>query len=67
MTLVDRRDEMEMSELVEELELRFPEKFAEFERDHPEALQAVIDDDVAGCEEELLSDLHDNLVALLRV
>ena len=42
----DRRDEMTVAELVEELELSHPEKVAEFERRYPDAMAAVADDNL---------------------
>jgi hypothetical protein len=40
----DRRDDMTLAELVEELELSYPEKVAGFERRYPDAMAAVVDD-----------------------
>jgi hypothetical protein len=63
----DRRDEMTLAELVEELELSHPEKVAGFERRFPEAMAAVADDDLEACEPEELDDLASDLRRLLRV
>jgi hypothetical protein len=63
----DRRDEMTLAELVEELELAHPERVAGFERRYPEAMAAVIDDDLEACDPEELDDLRQDLRNLLRV
>jgi hypothetical protein len=63
----DRRDEMTIAELVEELELSRPEKVADFERRYPEAMAAVADDDLDACDPEELDDLASDLRRLLRV
>jgi hypothetical protein len=65
--LNDRRDEMTLPELVEELELSYPEKVAGFERRYPDAMTAVADDDLEACEPEELEDLASDLRNLLRV
>jgi hypothetical protein len=63
----DRPDDMDVAELVEELELAHPEKVAQFERRHPDAMAAVADDDLDACDPEDLDDLARDLRALLRV
>ena len=63
----DRRDDMTVAELVEELELSHPEKVADFERRHPDAMAAVADDDLDACDPEDLDDLVSDLRRLLRV
>ena len=63
----DRRDDMDLAELVEELELAHPEKVAQFERRHPDAMAAVADEDLDACDPEDLDDLARDLRALLRV
>ena len=63
----DRRDEMDLAELVEELELSYPEKVAGFERRHPDAMAAVVENDLNACDPEELDDLARDLRALLRV
>jgi len=63
----DRRDEMTLAELVEELELSHPEKVASFERRFPEAMAAVAEDDLEACDPEELDDLASDLRRLLRV
>jgi hypothetical protein len=63
----DRRDDMTVAELVEELELSHPEKVADFERRHPDAMAAVADDDVDACDPDELDDLVSDLRRLLRV
>ncbi|MDA0167735.1 hypothetical protein OJ998_01450 [Solirubrobacter taibaiensis] len=63
----DRRDDMDLAELVEELELAYPEKVAEFERRHPDAMAAVADDDLDACDPDDLDDLARALRTLLRV
>ena len=63
----DRRDDMTLAELVEELELSYPEKVASFERRYPDAMAAVIDDDLEACDPEELDDLASDLRRLLRV
>jgi methionine synthase I (cobalamin-dependent) len=63
----DRRDDMTLAELVEELELSYPEKVASFERRYPDAMAAVVDDDLGACDPEELDDLASDLRRLLRV
>ena len=63
----DRRDEMSLGDLVEELELSRPEKVAEFERRHPDAMAAVADDDLEACDAEELDELARDLRSLLRI
>jgi hypothetical protein len=65
MTINDRRDEMDITELVEELELRFPERIADFQRRYSEAWEAAVSGE-AG-DDELIEDLCDELRSLLRV
>lgn len=74
MSIVDRRDEMGLVELVEELELSRPEKVAEFERRHRDAMEAVTEDGVQSADDvdddelsDALSELRDDLTSLLRV
>ena len=57
----DRRDEMSLAELVEELELAYPERVAGFERRYPAAMAAVIDDDLEACDPDELDDLRQDL------
>src|SRR3954454_21419254 len=42
----DRRDDMTLAELIEELERSHPEQVASFERRYPDAMAAVADDDL---------------------
>jgi hypothetical protein len=63
----DRRDDMTLAELVEELELSYPEKVGTFERRYPEAMAAVVDDDLGSCDPEELDDLASDLRRLLRI
>ncbi len=63
----DRRDEMSLAELVEELELSRPEKVADFERRYPDAMAAIADDDLDSCDPDELDDLAGDLRALLRI
>jgi hypothetical protein len=63
----DRRDDMTVAELVEELELSHPEKVADFERRHPDAMAAVADEDLDACDPDDLDDLVSDLRRLLRV
>lgn len=63
----DRREDMSLAELVEELELSHPEKVAGFERRYPDAMAAVAEDDLEACDPEELDDLASDLRALLRV
>jgi hypothetical protein len=67
MALADRRDDMTSEELVEELELRFPETISKFEHDHPDAWEALVDGDPDACDPEELEDLLDSIRALLRI
>lgn len=61
----DRRDQMDAQELLEEAELRFPEKIAGLERRHQEAMEAI--EFGSQCDEELLDDLREDLRSLLRI
>jgi len=63
----DRRDDMTLAELVEELELSHPEKVASFERRYPDAMAAVAEDDLDACDPEELDDLLGDLRRRLRV
>jgi hypothetical protein len=63
----DRRDDMTLAELVEELELSHPDKVASFERRYPDAMAAVAEDDLDACDPEELDDLVGDLRRLLRV
>jgi hypothetical protein len=63
----DRRDEMTLAELVDELELSHPEKVASFERRYPDAMAAVAEDDLQAYDPEELKDLASDLRRLLRV
>jgi hypothetical protein len=63
----DRRDDMTLADLVEELELSRPEKVADFERRHPDAMAAVADDDLEACDPEDLDELAADLRGLLRI
>lgn len=65
--IVDRREQMDIGELLEELELAHPEEVADFERRHSEAMEAVEMDDLDSVDPELLDDLRDDLVSRLRV
>ena len=59
----DRRDDMTLAELVEELELSYPEKVAGFERRYPDAMAAVAGDDIAACDPDELDELASDLRA----
>jgi hypothetical protein len=48
----DRRDDVTL--LVEELELSYPEKVASSERRYPDAMTALADDDFEACDPSLL-------------
>ena len=63
----DRRDDMTLAELVEELELSHPEKVASFERRYPDAMAAVVDDGLGACDPDELDDLASDLRRLLRI
>jgi len=65
--IVDRREQMDLAELLEELELSHPEEVASFERRHSEAMEAVEAEDLDSVDPELLDDLREDLVSLLRV
>lgn len=56
---------MDAQELLEEAELRFPEKIAGLERRHQEAMEAI--EFGSQCDEELLDDLREDLRSLLRI
>jgi hypothetical protein len=53
----DRRDNMSLAELVEELELSYPDKVADFERRYPDAMAAVAEEDLGACDPDELDDL----------
>lgn len=63
----ERHEDMDLQELLEELELSHPEKVAEFERRHYQAMEAVEAEDLDSVDPELLDDLREDLVSLLRV
>jgi hypothetical protein len=63
----DRRDDMTVAELVEELELSHPEKAADFERWYPDAVAAVADEDLDACDPDELENLVSDLRRPLRV
>ena len=67
MALEDRRDHMTSEELLEELELRFPEHMAGMQVSYPDAWEALVEDDPSICDQEELEDLLDEIRALLRV
>lgn len=56
---------MSLGELLEEMELRYPEKMTDLERRHPEALEAH--EFQIECDSELTEDLIDDLKSLLRI
>ncbi|WP_157592357.1 hypothetical protein [Solirubrobacter soli] len=58
---------MAVAELLKELELSHPEKVAEFERRHPDAMAAVADEDLDACDPDDLDDLVSDLRRLLRM
>jgi hypothetical protein len=64
MALIDRRDEMTLTELVEELEVTYPERFATFESRHPDAMEAVMEDGIESPEEAEDEELAESLVEL---
>jgi hypothetical protein len=63
----DRRDDMTLAELVDELELSYPEKVATFERRYPDAMAAVVADDLESCDPDELDDLASDPRRLLRI
>ena len=63
----DRRDEMSPGELLEELELAHPDKVAGFERRYPDAMAAIMEDDLAACDPEELDELVSDMRSLLRI
>ena len=65
--ITDRRDEMDLAELLDELELAHPEKVADFERRHGDAIAAVQEDDTDACDPDELAELAEDLRSLLRV
>ena len=74
MTLIDPRDEMGLPELVQELEVTYPEEVVAFERRYASALAAIFEEEIREPEEadgeelaEELSDLRDDLRERLRV
>ena len=67
MALEDRRDHMTSEELLEELELRFPEHMAGLQVSYPDAWEALVDADPDACDPAELEDLLDDIRALLRV
>lgn len=67
MALIDRREDMEPQELLEELELRFPEQMSSLENDYPDAWEALIEGDQDDCPAEEWDDLMDSIRSLLKV
>jgi len=67
MSITDRRDQMDVQELAEELELRFPGEVSRMETRYPEAWYAVMDGYPESAPEEEMEDLLDDLRSLLRV
>ena len=74
MPLIDRRDMMTLPDLVAELEVSYPEKFNSFESRHPEAMLAVVEDEIESPEDaddeelrEALDDLREDVCSLLRI
>jgi hypothetical protein len=63
----DRRDQMSLSELVEELHLAHPEEVAYFEREYRDAMEAIENDDLDSCDEDELDELHADLSQRLRI
>jgi hypothetical protein len=63
----DRRDDVTLAELVEELELSYPEKVASFECRYPDAMAAVVDDDLGACDHDELDDLASDLRRVPRI
>lgn len=55
---------MDAQELLEELELRFPEKLAEIEMRHQDALEAL---DYGEGDTEIIEELEDDLREMLRI
>ena len=58
---------MTSEELLEELELRFPEQISKLEHDYPDAWEALVEADPSCCDPEELEDLLDSIRSLLRV
>ena len=52
---------MTLPELVEELELSYPDKVASFERRYPDAMAAVAEDDLGACDPDELDELARDL------
>jgi hypothetical protein len=72
--LADRRDDMTLPELLEELEVSHPEEVAAFERRHPEAMEAVAENGFESSDDtedpelaDALADLADDLRTRLRI
>jgi hypothetical protein len=61
----DRREAMSAQELLEEAELRFPEKIASIETKHSQALEAIEWESEA--DQDLIEDLEADLRSLLRI
>jgi hypothetical protein len=59
--IIDRRDDMTLAKLVEELELSYPKKVASFEPRHPGAMAAVGDEDLGALRD---SDQHPQVPAM---
>jgi hypothetical protein len=74
MAIPDPRAYMTLPELLDELEVAHPQEVADFERRHPLAITAVIEDGYEQPQEadddeleEALTDLREDLQARLRI
>lgn len=67
MSLPDQYDQMSPSDLLEQLELRFPERLATFEAQSPELIEAIVEDDYSQVDEDDLDELLDDIRELLAI
>lgn len=63
----DPHNQMSEKELLEELELRFPEKMAALEAVYSLTIEAIIEDDIASADPDELDDLVEQLRQILSV
>lgn len=67
MSLPDRYDDMTPTELVEEFELRYPEKISQLDASYPGIIEAIADEDLSDIDDDDLEDLLDEMRELLSV
>ena len=63
----DHRNQMSEKELLEEMELRFPEKLAALESVYCLTIEAIIEDDIVSADPDELDDLVEQLREILSI